>query len=165
MALHDYHCPVCGQLAFDVYRSCAEGAQARPPLHCGQPMAWIPFTRAMDIGGVKTAGFRGFTTTDGRGQPVHVDSLHKLRQVEKAAEQAYRDGEGQPMVWRRWAQDSSNRDQPTLSKSYYGGEAPTKAAAHRFGSTAQRSVEAPEAGFGPGVSESNASALPMAGGE
>lgn len=159
MALHDYYCAACGQVAIDVSRAASIGAQADPPRHCDQPMVWIPFTRAMDIGGVKTAGFRGFTTTDGRGQPVHVDSLHKMRQVEKDAEQAYRNGEGQPMVFRRWAQDRSNADAPTLSKDYYGGEAPTKEAAHRFGSTLKTSREAPDSSYGPGVTDANASAL------
>lgn len=122
-------------------------------------MIWIPQTTAMDIGAVKTSGFRGFWTTDGRGERIHVDSLHKLRQVEKAAEQAYRNGEGQPMIWRRWAQDSSNRDQPTLSKSYDGGEQPTEAARQKFGPELQRHAEEPSIPFGPGVSESSATAL------
>lgn len=128
-------------------------------------MVWIPQTRAMDIGGVKTAGFKGFTTTDGRGHRVHIDSLHKMRQVEREAEIAYRNGEGQPMVFRRWAQDGSNRDQPTLSKSYEGGEQPTPEHKHRFGSTLQKSANEPDAPFGPGVNDSNTSALPLAGGE
>jgi hypothetical protein len=159
MPLHDYWCTECGQVLVDIYRSAHDGARKDPPVHCGKPTSWIPQTRAMDIGGVKTAGFHGFETTDGRGNPVLVDSLHKLRQVEKDAEQAFRNGEGQPMVWRRYAQDVSNHDQPTLSKSYYGGDAPDPAAKHRFGSTLQKSTEAPDHGFGPGVDESNASAL------
>ncbi len=113
----------------------------------------------MDIGAVKTAAFAGFVTTDGRGHRVQVDSLHKLRQVEREAEQAFKNGEGQPMVFRRWSQDPSNRDQPTLSKGYYGGDAPTPQAKRRFGASAQRSPDAPDHGFGPGVSEANASAL------
>ena len=122
-------------------------------------MSWVPAPTAMDIGAVKSAAFRSFTTTDGRGERVVVDSLHKLRQVERAAEQAYRNGEGQPMVFRAFAQDRSNRDQPTLSKDYYGGEAPTKAAAKRFGQSRKASADAPDYSFGPGVNESNASAL------
>lgn len=115
----------------------------------------------MDVGGVKGAGFRAFTTTDGRGTPVHIDSLRKLRQVERESEVHTRNGEGQPMVFRRWAQDGSNRDQPTLSTTYNGGEQPTKDAAHKFGQTLRKSAEVPDTSFGPGVSESNASALPM----
>lgn len=174
MPLFDFYCGVCGQLTPDIYRPVAIGAQASPPEHCQRAMVWIPAVGAMDIGGVKTASFQGFTTTDGRGQPVFVDSLHKLRQVEREAEQAHRNGEGQPMVFRRWAQDPSNRDQPTLSKSYYGGEAPTPAAKKRFGSTLRKSGADREGrltnpdldrSFGPGVNESNASALGMEGGK
>jgi len=162
MPLHDYWCARCGQLTPDVYRPIDVGAQANPPIHCDVPMVWIPQTRAMDIGGVKTAGFKGFHTTDGRGNPVHIDSLHKMRQVEREAEQAYRNGEGQPMVFRRWAQDSSNRDQPTLSKSYNPGEAPTAEGKHKFGRQGAFSAqtEEPDAPFGPGVNDSNTSALP-----
>ena len=165
MALHDYF--HCGQVLVDIYRSAAEGARARPPAcpTCGQPMVWLPGTIAMDAGAVKTSGFKGFHTTDGRGHPVHVDSLHKLRQVERESEAMARDGVGQPMVFRRWAQERSNQDQPTLSKSYAGGEQPTPAAAHRFGQTLRRSAEAPDHSFGPGVHEGNASALPLSGKE
>jgi hypothetical protein len=159
MPVHDYWCTVCGQVLVDIMVPIAIGQKAGAPTHCGQPTSPIPGIGRMDIGGVKTAGFRGFETTDGRGNPVFVDSLHKLRQVEKDAEQAFRDGEGQPMVWRRYAQDVSNHDQPTLSKSYYGGDAPEPDAKQRFGSTLRKSTEEPDHGFGPGVDESNASAL------
>lgn len=116
----------------------------------------------MDIGGVKTAGFKGFTTTDGRGTPVHVDSLHTMRRVEREAEQAYRNGEGQPMVFRRWAQDGSNRDQPTLSASYNPGDTPTAGAKRKFGRQGAfvATAEEPDTPFGPGVNGSNTSALP-----
>jgi len=161
VAYHDFWCARCGQLRVDVAIPVAIGARAGAPEHCGARMVPIPAIGRMDIGGVKGAAFHGFTTTDGRGQPVHIDSLHTLRRVEREAEQAYRNGEGQPMVFRRWAQDPSNRDQPTLSKSYYGGDAPDPVAKHRFGSTRASSTEAPDRGFGPGVNESNASALGM----
>lgn len=160
MALHDLYCSRCGQVLTDVNIPVAVGATAGAPDHCGVKMIPIPAIGSMDIGAVKSVGFQGFETTDGRGHPVLVDSLHKLRQVERESEQAYRNGEGQPMVWRRYAQDPSNRDQPTLSKSYYGGDAPTPAAKQRFGSTAQRHGDAEPAGtYGPGVSDANASAL------
>lgn len=164
MAVHDFFCGVCGQVLVDVNVPVAIGATAGAPLHCDQKTSAIPGIGAMDIGGVKTAGFRGFTTTDGRGNPVHVDSLHKLRQVERDAETAHRNGEGQPMVWRRYAQDKSNHDQPTLSKGYYGGDAPSPAAKSRFGGSLKKHGEStPDSSFGPGVSDANASALPMDG--
>jgi hypothetical protein len=65
------------------------------------------------------------------------------------------------MIFRRWSQDGSNKDQPTLSPSYHGGEQPTKEAAQRFGATLRKSLEEPDHSFGPGVSEANASALPV----
>ena len=174
MPLFDYFCGVCGQLTPDVYRSIAVGAQADPPQHCARPMVWIPQIGRMDIGAVKGAAFQGFHTTDGRGQPVFIDSVHKLRQVERESEQAYRNGEGQPMVWRHASQNASNRDQPTLSLTYYGGDAPTPEAKHRFGSTLQKSgadIEGQltnpdlDRSFGPGVTEDNASALGLEGGK
>ena len=161
MPRHDYLCTRCGQVLLDVVRSVEVGARGCPPVHCGYEMIWLPGTTAMDVGGVKTAGFRAFDTTDGRGQPVHIDSLRKMRRVEKEAEVHARNGEGQPMIFRRWSQEASNQDQPTLSKSYAGGEQPTKEAAHRFGATLRKSIEAPDHSFGPGVSEANASALPV----
>lgn len=161
MPLHDFYCGVCGQLQLNVYVPVAVGASAGAPAHCGRPMAWVPAAPAVHYGSVKTAAFKAFDTTDGRGQPVHIDSLRKLRQVERESEQMARNGEGQPMVWRRYAQDPSNRDQPTLSRSYAGGEQPTEAAKRKFGQTLRRSHEAPDTGFGPGVTEATASALPL----
>lgn len=165
MPLHDYYCGVCGQVSVDVYRSVEVGARADPPWHCERPMAWIVGAPAIHYGDVKGAAFKSFDTTDGRGTPVHIDSLRKLRQVERESEVHARNGEGQPMVFRRWAQNGSNADQPTLSKDYHGGEQPTPAAAHRFGQSLRRSAEAPDHAYGPAVSDSNTSALPMSGKE
>jgi hypothetical protein len=172
MAVHDYVCSVCATVVVDVHVPVTIGQRAGAPLHCGHPMSPIPGIGSMDYGAVKGVGFKGFTTTDGRGTPVAVNSLHDLRRIERESEIAARNGEGQPMVWRRWAQDGSNQDQPTLSKSYYGGDAPTAAAKHRFGSTLRKSGSDAEGAlsnasldrsFGPGVSETNASALGLEG--
>lgn len=159
MALHDFYCGVCNVVLKDVNVPIAIGARAGAPAHCGRPTIWIPQVGAMDVRSDGDSTFQKFETTDGRGNPVTIDSLHKLRQVERDSEIAYRNGEGQPMVWRRYAQDGSNRDQPTLSPSYDGSEQPTAAAKHRFGSTLRKSTKAPDESFGPGVNESNASAL------
>lgn len=165
LARHDFWCAVCGTLTPDVYVPIATGGPAGAPDHCGQRMQWIPGTTAMDVGGVKGAAFKAFDTTDGRGNPVRIDSLRKLRQVEKESEQMARDGVGQPMVFRRWAQNDSNRDVHTIHGSYEGGERPTPEAAHKFGQTLRKSVEEPDHSFGPGVNESTASALPLSGKE
>lgn len=156
MALHDFYCSTCGQVLTDVNVPISVGATAGAPLHCGRPTAWIPQVGRMDA----YEPFQEFSTTDGRGNPVLVDSLHKLRQVEADAETAYRNGEGQPMVWRNYSQDVSNRDQHTLHRSFHGGEQPDPAAAHRFGSTLQRGEETvASAEYGPGVDDSNTSPL------
>lgn len=165
MPLHDYFCSICRTVTPNVYVPVTVGGPAGAPRHCGQPMTWIPAAPATHYGDVKGAGFKAFDTTDGRGQPVRIDSLQKLRRVEREAEQMYRDGVGQPMVFRHYAQDQSNRDAHTLAPSYAGGEQPTPEAARRFGATLRKSAEAPEAEFGPAVNESNASALPMSGKE
>lgn len=164
MPLHDFYCPTCSTVHPDVYVPVAVGAVAGAPVcACGARMVWIPAAPALHYGDVKGAAFHAFDTTDGRGQPVHIDSLRKLRQVEQESEVHTRNGEGQPMVFRRWAQDDSNRDQPTLSKDYTGGEQPTPTAARRFGQTLRKSASEPEHEFGPAVNESNTSALPMSG--
>lgn len=162
MPVHDYFCEQCGQVILDVLVPIAIGQRAGAPRHCGQPASPIPGIGRMDYGAVKGVGFKGFTTTDGRGNPVHIDSLRKLRQVERESEQMARDGVGQPMVWRRYAQNLGNEDQPTLSKNYYGGDAPSAEGKAKYGrSTLKTSTEAPDSSYGPGVTDSNASALPM----
>jgi len=113
----------------------------------------------MDVGGVKTAGFKGFTTYDGRNRPVQIDSLHKLRQVEREAEQMARNGDGQPLVWRRYAQDGSNRDVPTLGDLKGPALTPSEAGKRKFGQALRKSAEAPDVTYGPGVNDSNTSAL------
>ena len=112
----------------------------------------------MDVGGVKTAAFSAFETRNGRNEKVTIDSLHKLRQVERESEQAFRNGEGQPLVFRAWANDRSNKDASALHKNFHGGEQPTAEAKRRFGSP-QKFTSEPDTKFGPGVNESNASAL------
>lgn len=172
MSLRDFWCATCGQLLVDIHVPVAVSSADGAPQHCGRPTIPIPAAPAVHYGDVKGAAFRSFDTTDGRGQPVHVDSLRKLRQIERESEVAFRNGEGQPMVWRRYAQDPSNRDQPTLSKDYSGGEQPTPQAKHRFGSTLQKSGADAEGqltnpdldrSFGPGVNDANTSALPLSG--
>jgi len=149
--LFDYQCIPCGTKAVDIYRSVREGATFDPPQceSCLEPMQWIP-----QVGGIDLLDFDCY---DGRNQKVHVSGLKQLRRIEKESEVHARNGEGQPMVWRKYSQDSSNVHVSTLGKS--PEQAPTREAAEKFGKTLQKSAEAPERSFGPGVSEANASAL------
>jgi hypothetical protein len=118
-------------------------------------MNYIPMIGAIDA----KEPFQRFETFDGQNRPVVVDSLKKLRQIEKESEQQYRNGEGQPIVFRKWSNDNSNKDQSALHKNWDGGEQPTDDAKRRFGSSLKKSVDAPDESFGPGVSDANASAL------
>lgn len=162
MPLHDFFCPTCTAVIVDVYVP-VQTAAPDALIYCrtcGARLSWIPAAPAVHYGSVKTCAFKAFDTTDGYGQPVHIDSLAKLRKVEKESEQAYRNGEGQPMVFRAWSQQSNgNKLDSPLHKSMDGSEQPTPDAKHRFGSTLRKGADDPS--YGPGVSDANATALGM----
>lgn len=98
-----------------------------------------------------------FICYDGKNRRVLVESLSQMRKIEKESEQQARNGEGQQMVWRKYSQDRGNTHTSTLGID--PSEAPSAAAQQKYGSTLRKSSEAPDHAFGPGVSESNASAL------
>lgn len=160
-AFHDYRCPTCGVIRRDVAVPVSEGALAHPPACpaclCGGSytlMTWIPNIGAVDA----KEPFQRFETFDGQNRRVTVDSLKKLRQIEKESEQQFKNGEGQPIVFRAWSNDNSNKDQSALHKSWDGGEHPTEDAKRKFGSPIRTTNE--DAGeFGPGVTDANTSAL------
>lgn len=164
MALHDYQCPTCGHRAVDVNVPIEIGAAAvcvECPL-CADVgrksrMEWLPQVGRMDAG--NGPSFVAFDTFDGKNQKVHVSSLKQLRDIERQSEVDHRNGEGQPLVFRTFSNDPSNKDQSALHPNFAGGEQPTTAAKSKFGATLQKAADAPEAEFGPGVNESNASAL------
>lgn len=133
MALHDFVCPTCGFILQDQYRSLAVGATGDRPTcpACGAPeMEWIVPVVAMDVGGVKGAAFRAFTVdVDGTAQVI--DSLHTLRKVERDSEQRFRNGEGEPMRFRMWNNDRTNKDVHSFGtagtigeQTYDSGQAP-----------------------------------------
>lgn len=156
MARHDYLCGDCPRVIFDVDVPIAIGATAGAPLcpACGARTVWIPAVGRMDAAG--GASFKAFDAYDGANRPVHIDSVHKLRQVERESEQLARNGEGQQVNWRMWSNDKSNRLDNTLGK-YHGGEQPDPAFAKKFGKAMGKAAADQE--FGPGVNESNTSAL------
>lgn len=155
MPLHDYQCSHCGAIHFDQYRSVEEGAQAHPPLCCGEPTTWIPQVGAMDA----FEPGQEFTVYDGLNQPRLIESLAQMRQIERESEQQARNGEGQAMRFRCLHQSKSNMDRNTF------GDRPTPqldpAAKRRFGlQGAARALRGePEVRFGPAVNDTNCSAL------
>lgn len=163
-AFHDYRCPHCGHIGRDHLVEISVGASAGAPecpacltLDHVVTMEWIPKIGRMDAS--SGPGFTGFDTFDGQNNRVHVGSLHQLRQLERQSEQQHKNGEGQPLVFRAFSNNPSNKDQSALHPNFTGGEQPTESAKRRFGGSLQKSADAPDTGFGPGVSDANASAL------
>lgn len=155
MALHDFWCQTCGQVLVDVNVPIDLGAIKGAPLHCGQPAAWIPQVGRMDA----YEPFQEFECRDGQNNPVLVDSLAKLRKIERESEQQYRDGEGQPLVWRRYSNDRSNQDVHALHPKWTGGEAPDPAFVKKHGAELRRTASEPDVDYGPGIDDSTPSAL------
>lgn len=149
MSLHDFWCRRCGQVLVDVNVPIEVGATAGAPEHCGQKTAWIPQVGRMDA----YEPFQEFTTFDAMNRPVLVDSLKKLRDIERDSEQRYKDGEGQPMVWRRYSQDSSNRDVHTLAPGWQGGEAPDPAWVRANADKIGKGDHLADTDYGPGVTD------------
>lgn len=147
MALHDFWCQVCGQVLVDVNVPIAIGAQAGAPEHCGRPTAWIPQVGRMDA----YEPFQEFETRDGMNNLVVVDSLKKMRDIERDSEQRFRNGEGQPLVWRRYSQDASNRDVHALHPKWEGGEQPDPAWVKKHAGAIRKSIDEPDHAYGPGV--------------
>jgi len=155
VALHDFWCQVCGQVLVDVNVPIAIGAMKGAPLHCDRPTAWIPQVGRMDA----YEPFQEFEARDGQNNPVVVDSLKKLRDIERESEQQFRNGEGQPLVWRAYSNDRSNRDVHALHPNWHGGEQPTREAVKKFAPALRRSAEEPDLAYGPGVSDASPCAL------
>lgn len=118
MAQHNYRCPACRAVVRDVNVPIAIGAVRGAPdcPSCSTRTEWIPQIGRMDVGGVKTAAFTAFDTTDAFGRPVRIDSFHKLHQIERESEHAYANGDGQLLRWRDCYMDRSNRDVHSIAK-------------------------------------------------
>ncbi len=160
MALHDYLCP-CGETLRDQYRTIADGGMDTRPLcpKCGNLMDWIPQIGCMDA----FEPGQEFVVYDGQNRPRTIESFAQMRALERESEQQARNGEGQPLRFRALHQNRSNMQDNTF------GEVPqpkiSSSAKHRFGLQGAASAlapvdgSAPEATYGPGVSDENASAL------
>ena len=157
MPLHDFHCKACGYVLADQYRSVEEGAQAHlpacPECHC--TMAWVPNVGRMDL----LAESAKYLQYDGQNRPQTVDSFPAMRRLEAESDQQARNGEGQPIRFRALHQDRSNMDRNTFGDG--PAERPTAEGKSKFGfqGATRRLPGEPEVTFGPGVNESNTSAL------
>lgn len=151
MASQHYWCPNCQTLELVTY-TLSELTQRKlagdwPPL-CSTPecfevrLEFAPQQMRTDLrtdGGTdasfqKFGVWRDVPTKEGRKQVYEeIDSLHKLRAIERDSEQRYRNGEGEPLRFRMAAQNRSNKDVGLFGKegqiggqSYDSGSAPTK---------------------------------------
>jgi hypothetical protein len=86
-----------------------------------------------------------------------IDSLHKLRAVERDSEQRYRNGEGEPLRFRAWAQDRSNKDSNAFGSSgqigdQTYGEGETLVKGGRVG-VKRHGEDEPDVPIGPGMKD------------
>lgn len=172
MPRHDYVCRRCQQVLREQYRSVAEGGQARCPrcLVCHELMEWIVPRPAFDLrsDGEGRSGetFQKFTFLDHLNRRVEVSSLRQLRQIERESEKMAADGIGQPIRFRGYAQDHSNMSENTFGER--PADAPdmvlTPEGKRKFGLRGgAQMIDAregePDYSYGPGVNDSNTSAL------
>ena len=167
---HDYECRPCRVVLRDQYRSVSVGGRDTRPAcpDCGRIMDWVIPRLRLDLRadgeGTSGATFQKFTIRDGQNNLVEIDSLHKLRQVERESEKMAADGIGQPIRFRAFAQDHSNMSVNTFGEG--PSEKPSAAGKRKFGLRGGATpVDAPAEGgdpdytYGPGVNDSNTSAL------
>jgi hypothetical protein len=157
MALHDFWCQVCGTLLVDVNVPIALGARLGAPLHCDTPAAWMPQVGRMDAS--SGPGFTAFEARDSQNRPVLVDSLAKLRKIERQSEVDYRNGEGQPLVWRNYSNDASNKHVHALHPGWTGGQAPDPAWVKKNAAGLAQGAAVADQDYGPGIDDSTPSAL------
>jgi hypothetical protein len=163
MSLHDYFCGFCRIALIDQYRTVAEGGKSTSPEcpECGRYMEWIPQAQFDCRSDSDQSQIPKFTCRDGRNELVEIDSLRKLRQVEKESEDLARNGEGQQVVFRNYSQTRGNRLDNTFGD--VAQEKPSAEAKRKWGLRGATKVLGGEAepkhSYGPGVNDSNTSAL------
>lgn len=98
-----------------------------------------------------------------QGQRVEIDSLHTMRRVEQESEQRYRNGEGEPIRFRMWNQDASNKDANSFGEAgtigeqaYASGQQPQKSG--KIG-VRRHGGDRPTIAVGAGVQQKGASPL------
>ncbi len=128
------------------------------PACCGQTMAFDIPRVAVDAKEPFAQFSIDVLQPDGSHKTEHIGSLRKLRQIEHASEQAHRNGEGAPLVWRDYSNDRSNFDKHTLGEASDLAPPLDEKTKRRFGKAIRSAVE-PDVKYGPGVNDANTSAL------
>ena len=157
MALHDFWCQVCGQVLVDIPVPIDIGARAGAPMHCDRQTSWIPQVGRMDAG--NGPGFQAFEAHDGQNRPVVVDSLKKMRDIERQSEVDARNGEGQQINWRRWSNDRSNVHDHSLAPGWTGGAQPDPTWVKKNAAQLKRDESVADTEYGPGIDDNTPTAL------
>lgn len=141
-----FECPVCKELFLIEYRAVDVGGPNWPPecLNCTEdwPLVVAPQPGDYKID-LRTDGMgdgtshkfsvtRQVPTRDGLRQVTEeVSSLAQIRKIEKESESRYANGEGEPLRFRAFSHDQSNRDRSSFGaegsiggRAYDSGRAP-----------------------------------------
>lgn len=143
MPQQHFTCDTCGTSGLYPYTVADVGGPDWPPacpycLDGTLRQTPRPGDFAMDLRSDSGTGpFQKFTVArlgpDGAHHEEVIDSLHKVRQIERDSEQRYRDGEGEPLRFRAFSQSASNRDVGSFGRegrigdrTYDSGQAPAR---------------------------------------
>lgn len=85
-------------------------------------MDWIPQLGRVSAGGGPT--FTAFETTGPDGKLTRINSISELRKMESESEKMAKDGVGQQMVWRDYANGISNKDEHAIHKRWDAADYP-----------------------------------------
>lgn len=110
MPIHDWKCLTCNEVIMDHYQARLE-AEA-PVCSSFHNMERMWTTNRMH------RTFEKFEFVEGN-ERIEIDSLSKLRDVERVSEQAYKEGRGRPFVWRQFSQDNSNMDRNVFGENLH----------------------------------------------
>lgn len=111
MPVHDLSCPNCDYSLPDQYFPRLEFV----PPNC--PTCLIALQREWTTNRMHRT-FEKFEFVEGN-ERIEIDSLSKLRDVERVSEQAYKEGRGRPFVWRQFSQDNSNMDRNVFGENLH----------------------------------------------
>ena len=161
--LQRFACPSCSQVSVQPH------GQPTPHCLCGTLMRWrrtftfqppnprFGHAPALDFAPSRD---RELPLEDAHGGTMRMESLHQLRKIERESERQFADGIGQPLRFRMYSQDASQRYENTFGPPPH--QAPNAEWVAKQGPGLRSTLASPEdAGeMGPGAQEALASALP-----
>ena len=109
MRRFDFLCQTCGHVEENVVLMGDQSPRTDGPRCHDRPMDWLPQINLSLIADSARQPVE-VLQPDGSSKTVEVSSLADIRRLERESEQAYRNGEGQPLRWRAYSQNASNQD-------------------------------------------------------